>query len=57
MSGDMTYRHLGRSGRRDDIVLAIKVYQPMGSGPNDRRLSAYRLFTDECGVMGRVHRR
>jgi aryl-alcohol dehydrogenase-like predicted oxidoreductase len=43
MSGDMTYRHLGRSGRRDDIVLAIKVYQPMGSGPNDRRLSAYHL--------------
>jgi aryl-alcohol dehydrogenase-like predicted oxidoreductase len=43
MSGDMTYWHLGRSGRRDDIVLATKVYQPMGSGPNDRRLSAYHL--------------
>jgi aryl-alcohol dehydrogenase-like predicted oxidoreductase len=34
-------RWLQRSGRRDDIVLATKVYQPMGLGPNDRRLSAY----------------
>ncbi len=30
-------------GRRDDIVLATKVYQPMGLGPNDRRLSAYHI--------------
>src|SRR3954470_20499347 len=32
-----------RSGNRDDIVLATKVYQPMGLGPNDRRLSAYHI--------------
>ena len=25
------------------IVLATKVYQPMGLGPNDRRLSAYHI--------------
>jgi aryl-alcohol dehydrogenase-like predicted oxidoreductase len=36
-------RWLRRSGHRDDIVLARKVYQPMGLGPNDRRLSAYHL--------------
>lgn len=36
-------RWLGRSGRRDEIVLATKVYQPMGLGPNDRRLSAYHI--------------
>ena len=36
-------RWLQRSGHRDDIVLATKVYQPMGLGPNDRRLSAYRI--------------
>jgi aryl-alcohol dehydrogenase-like predicted oxidoreductase len=36
-------RWLQRSGRRDDIVLATKVYQPMGLGPNDRRLSAYHI--------------
>jgi aryl-alcohol dehydrogenase-like predicted oxidoreductase len=32
-----------KSGRRDDIVLATKVYQPMGLGPNDRRLSAFHI--------------
>jgi aryl-alcohol dehydrogenase-like predicted oxidoreductase len=36
-------RWLQRSGRRDDIVLATKVYQPMGLGPNDRRLSAFHI--------------
>jgi aryl-alcohol dehydrogenase-like predicted oxidoreductase len=36
-------RWLQRSGNRDDIVLATKVYQPMGLGPNDRRLSAYHI--------------
>src|SRR3954449_2348342 len=34
---------LQRSGHRDDVVLATKVYQPMGLGPNDRRLSAYHI--------------
>ena len=29
--------------RRDQIVLATKLYQPMGLGPNDRRLSAYHI--------------
>jgi aryl-alcohol dehydrogenase-like predicted oxidoreductase len=36
-------RWLQRTGRRDDIVLATKVYQPMGLGPNDRRLSALHI--------------
>ena len=36
-------RWLQRRGHRDDIVLAPKVYQPMGLGPNDRRLSAYHI--------------
>lgn len=30
-------------GRREKIVLATKVYGPMGDGPNDRRLSAYHI--------------
>lgn len=34
---------LKKTGHRDDIVLATKAYQPMGLGPNDRRLSAYHL--------------
>ena len=33
----------GGSGRRDRLVLATKVYQPMDTGPNDRRLSAYHI--------------
>jgi aryl-alcohol dehydrogenase-like predicted oxidoreductase len=36
-------RWLQRSRHRDDIVVAAKVYQPMGLGPNDRRLSAYHI--------------
>jgi aryl-alcohol dehydrogenase-like predicted oxidoreductase len=43
ISEEIIGRWLRRSGRRDDIVLASKVYQPMGVGPNDRRLSAYHL--------------
>lgn len=30
-------------GRREQIVLATKVYGRMGAGPNDRRLSAYHI--------------
>ena len=30
-------------GRREQIVLATKVYGRMGDGPNDRRLSAYHI--------------
>lgn len=29
--------------RRDRILLATKVYQPMGTGPNDKYLSAYHI--------------
>ncbi|TMS51142.1 aldo/keto reductase [Mycobacterium sp. DBP42] len=42
-SEEIIGRWLQRSGKRDDIVLATKAYQPMGLGPNDRRLSAYHL--------------
>jgi aryl-alcohol dehydrogenase-like predicted oxidoreductase len=31
------------AGRRDKIVLATKVYQPMDTGPNDKYLSAYHI--------------
>ncbi|MGW1606039.1 aldo/keto reductase, partial [Streptomyces eurythermus] len=30
-------------GQRDRIVLATKLYQPMGTGPNDKYLSAYKI--------------
>jgi aryl-alcohol dehydrogenase-like predicted oxidoreductase len=34
---------LAQGGRRDRIVLATKVYQPMETGPNDKYLSAYHI--------------
>jgi aryl-alcohol dehydrogenase-like predicted oxidoreductase len=36
-------RWLAQGGRRDRIVLATKCYGDMGSGPNDRGLSAYHI--------------
>lgn len=42
-SEEIVGKWLTKSGHRDDIVLATKVYQPMGLGPNDRRLSAYHI--------------
>lgn len=36
-------RWLARSGQRDQVVIATKLYQPMGLGPNDRHLSAYHI--------------
>src|SRR5215217_6008647 len=36
-------RWLAQGGRREQIVLATKVYGPMGDGRNDRGLSAYHI--------------
>jgi aryl-alcohol dehydrogenase-like predicted oxidoreductase len=36
-------RWLAQGGRREQIVLATKVYGPMGEGKNDRGLSAYHI--------------
>ena len=43
ISEEIIGRWLQKTGRRDEIVLATKLYQPMGLGPNDRRLSAYHI--------------
>lgn len=43
LSEEIIGRWLHQGGRRDKIVLATKVYQPMDYGPNDRRLSAYHI--------------
>jgi aryl-alcohol dehydrogenase-like predicted oxidoreductase len=42
-SEEIIGRWLAQGGRRDRIVVPTKVYQPMGTGPNDRRLSAYHI--------------
>ncbi|MDM9384638.1 aldo/keto reductase [Chlorogloeopsis sp. ULAP01] len=43
ISEEIIGRWLAQSGRRERIVLATKVYQPMGTGSNDRHLSAYHI--------------
>jgi aryl-alcohol dehydrogenase-like predicted oxidoreductase len=43
VSEEIIGRWLAQGGRRERAVLATKVYQPMGTGPNDRRLSAYHI--------------
>ncbi|MFF8375643.1 aldo/keto reductase [Streptomyces sp. NPDC015661] len=41
-------------GRRDKIVLATKLYQPMGPGPNDKYLSAYKIRRAAEASLGRL---
>ncbi|MGF6369029.1 aryl-alcohol dehydrogenase-like predicted oxidoreductase [Paraburkholderia sp. RAU6.4a] len=43
ISEEIIGRWMDQGGRRDQIVLATKAYQPRGLGPNDRRLSAYHI--------------
>jgi len=43
ISEEIIGRWMAQGGRRDRIVLATKVYQPMDYGPNDRHLSAYHI--------------
>lgn len=43
VSEEIIGRWMAQGGRRERIVLATKVYQPMGLGPNDRGLSAYHI--------------
>lgn len=42
-SEEIIGRWLTEGGRRERIVLATKAYQPMETGVNDRRLSAYHI--------------
>lgn len=44
ISEEIIGRWLSQGGRREKIVLATKVYQPMCTGPNDRHLSAYHII-------------
>jgi aryl-alcohol dehydrogenase-like predicted oxidoreductase len=47
-------RWLAQGGRREQIVLATKVYGKMGEGPNDRRLSAYQIRSACEGSLRRM---
>ncbi len=37
---------LKQNGKRQQVVLATKVFNPMGSGPNDRGLSRYHILQE-----------
>jgi aryl-alcohol dehydrogenase-like predicted oxidoreductase len=41
-------------GRRDDIVLATKVYNPMGMGPNDKGLSRKHMLRAVRASLSRL---
>ena len=43
ISEEIVGEWLQKSGKRDEVVLATKVYQPMIAGPNGGRLSAYHI--------------
>jgi aryl-alcohol dehydrogenase-like predicted oxidoreductase len=43
VSEEIIGRWFAQGGRRERVVLATKVYQPMDYGPNDRHLSAYHI--------------
>lgn len=42
-SEEIVGKWLAQNNYRDQIVLSSKLYQPMGTGPNDRGLSAYHI--------------
>jgi aryl-alcohol dehydrogenase-like predicted oxidoreductase len=55
VSEEITGRLLGRIfGRRDDYVLATKVYFPIGPGPNDRGLSRKHVLSAIDASLGRL---
>src|ERR1700750_3443521 len=43
-SEEVTGRALKEFARRDQVVIATKVFNPMGDGPNDRGLSRKHIF-------------
>ena len=43
-SEEVTGRALRDYAKRDDVVIATKVYSPMGGGPNERGLSRRHIF-------------
>ncbi|MFO7320510.1 MAG: aldo/keto reductase [Chloroflexota bacterium] len=44
MSEEVTGRALREFARREDVIIATKVYNPMGPGPNDRGLSRKHIM-------------
>ena len=57
VSEEITGRAMKDFAQRDDMVIATKVFSPMGAGPNDRGLSRKHILrrsTDRCGGWART---
>jgi aryl-alcohol dehydrogenase (NADP+) len=56
-SGGKSEEIVGKAveGRRDDLVIATKVYNPMGTGPNDRGLSRKHIRHQAQLSLERLH--
>ncbi|WHT20462.1 aldo/keto reductase [Crossiella sp. CA-258035] len=53
-SEEITGKLLGEYARRDEIVLATKVFLPMGEGPNRRGLSRKAIFAEVDNSLRRL---
>lgn len=53
-SGEVTGRALKDFAKRDDVVIATKVYSPMGGGPNERGLSRKHIMASIDGSLRRL---
>jgi 1-deoxyxylulose-5-phosphate synthase len=54
VSEEITGRAIKDFARRDDMVIATKVFNPMGPGPNDRGLSRKHVLTSIDGSLRRL---
>ena len=57
VSEEVLGRALKDFARRDEVVIATKVYNPMGDGPNDRGLSRKHIFDAIDASLRRLGRR
>ncbi len=53
-SEEITGRALKEYAKRDDVVIATKVFSPMGGGPNQRGLSRKHIFASIDGSLRRL---
>ena len=54
VSEEITGRALRDFAKRDQVIVATKVYQPMGDGPNDKGLSRKHLLDSIDGSLRRL---
>ncbi|TMB95713.1 MAG: aldo/keto reductase, partial [Chloroflexi bacterium] len=53
-SEEVTGQALKEYAKREDVVIATKVYSPMGGGPNERGLSRKHIFASIDGSLRRL---